>query len=63
MEHYNKLSLGHGKDKRPTSPFLPVKIQKDARISPPLAEHDDGVVFGQFVSIEDYKGGRRRRSV
>ena len=62
MEHYNKLSLVHGKDKRPTSPFLPVKIQEAARISPPLTDRDDGVVFGQFVSIEDYKGGRRRRT-
>ena len=60
MEHYNELSLLQGKDKRPTSSFLPVEIQDAARISPLSVGGDEGVVFGQFVDIGDYKVGRKK---
>ena len=60
MKHYQNLSLVQEKDKRPTSPFLPLEIQKATRLSPLL--DDDGVVFGQLVNIEEYKGGRQKKT-
>ena len=62
MKHYQTLSLVDGNDKRPISPPLPLDIQEAARISPLLSLDDKEEGFGQFVSIEDYKGGRRRRT-
>lgn len=60
MKHYQNLSLVQEKNKRPTSPFLPLEIQKATRLSPLL--DDDGVVFGQLVNIEEYKGGRKKKT-
>ena len=60
MEHFQTLSLVHGNDKRPTSPFLPVETQEEARISPILSLGDKEEGFGQFVNIEKWKGGRKK---
>ena len=60
MEHYQTLSLVHGNDKRPISPFLSTGEQEDTRISPLLSLDDKGEGFGQFVNIEKWKGGRKK---
>ena len=53
MGHYQTLSLVHGNDKRSTSPLLSTREQEDTRISP---------TFLQLVDIENYKGGRKRKT-